>query len=552
MIGGGVKRGGFAVFVGLILGLSVPNSAAAQSAAQSALAAEAKIASLYLDAAIDLSSQALWPEAAAVLARGADFAAASSDFCYFSAIVGHHLGRPADETLEWLRLALAVNRWTRWTAADALALEAERLVDIRQFDKASLSLRSLPYGADRLYLGLRVLAGLNDTEAFRSEMVEALATFPYDVRFPRLFLEKTRKDFSLPSDRSIIARVLERLSYLVETEPLIAVLAVPFLVNQAERFELIKAYRAKGGDDPRAIVAALELGLLTFPEAVAEFFSGDKLPLETVERLWALAGTDTNRAAFAAAAAGFSAAIIEDADGDGLAESLCRYSKGMVESFVYDADQNGRPEWTVDFINAQPDRGRAYIDMEIVWDEYPRVERVAFEGRVYYPAPAALAYAPLRLEAALEWDGAPVLVFPRYDEASALLTETVLVSHAAVIERPLSEGGMERTELVGSIPLRKMEIIDEVIVSVLRYRKGRPDFSYADLDRDGRFETVRRYDELSGRLLEAEYDWDGDGNAEYAERYDIDGHISYWDLDGDGRRESRVDERQRGLNEKQP
>jgi hypothetical protein len=69
---------------------------------------------------------------------------------------------------------------------------------------------------------------------------------------------------------------------------------------------------------------------------------------------------------------------------------------------------------------------------------------------------------------------------------------------------------------------------------------GYPVVQRADMNLDGRMETIRQYSRSSyGLVVSTESDWDGDGMYEYAEVLQADGTIRrYWDLDKDGTRET--------------
>jgi hypothetical protein len=120
---------------------------------------------------------------------------------------------------------------------------------------------------------------------------------------------------------------------------------------------------------------------------------------------------------------------------------------------------------------------------------------------------------------------------------------------------------VEWIDLDRGIPLRAVEILNGRPVSVTEFVMGKPVSQRADLDRDSRMETIRRFraaavapddgaapssgdatweDPLDyKKVVEfSESDWNGDGIFETSEEYLLDGSVVYsWDMDGDGVRE---------------
>jgi hypothetical protein len=147
------------------------------------------------------------------------------------------------------------------------------------------------------------------------------------------------------------------------------------------------------------------------------------------------------------------------------------------------------------------------------------------------------------------------LPYPERDPNGAGLTLRALVSFAATIERPSREfrGALERVTMERGIPRRAAEYLDNRMVSVTEFARGRPVLQRVDLDLDGRMETVRYFrpegenpgpEEPFGYAAvfdSSESDWDGNGIYETGEEYFPDGSVARsWDLNEDGNREYTV------------
>jgi hypothetical protein len=89
------------------------------------------------------------------------------------------------------------------------------------------------------------------------------------------------------------------------------------------------------------------------------------------------------------------------------------------------------------------------------------------------------------------------------------------------------------------IPVRAEEKIDGRTLSVTEFSRGRPVSQKIDIDLDGRFETIRKYDTMITddyypiaqiRAASQSGDFDGDGVFEYKEEYENDGTTrKFWD-----------------------
>jgi tetratricopeptide (TPR) repeat protein len=516
-----------------------------------------------------------WNEALAGLERGADYADLSSDLSYLLALARSRNHRPLGAVLEALRRAGETGRWNLCSPDQALILEAETLITLRNFSAALNLLAGAPENADAAVLRLRALRGLSAAGEFRRAMEAALEQYPRDPRPALIFFEYAREASPEGGDPALMNRVLGRLPYLVEAEPRLAFLAAPFIKDRDEARRLLGAYRGVNRPLPQSIPAGLSLGLIDEAAAVEEFFSGDGgeqvFDRDLVREIFSLLRNEAARRLFRERLFRFSGLLTADDDRDGFPESRVRYRDGSPEEYSRDADQDGLPELRVFFDAgggpqwaeqvvlpraaeefALPVRDEDRIKILVLWERYPGVLRSELEGITYIPGPGEFLFSPLRLSALAEDGAGPGLPFPVYDPLNGGISRRALGASAITIQRPSAEfeGAVEWIDLRRGVPLRAAEILEGRPVSVTEFNRGKPVSQRIDLDVDGRMETIRRFRDQAAfsaeeglpeleKILEfSESDWDGDGIFETGEQYLLDGTVVYsWDMDGDGVRE---------------
>jgi hypothetical protein len=490
--------------------------------------------------------------------------------------------------LEACRLALETSRWARYTPEAARLLEARTLTELRRFEEALAVLRSCDAEAyDTRILQLRALRGLafGGTPGAEAElaarMLKTMDRFPRETGPVRLLLEYAAAGSEPEGGPGVSGRTvpgvlrepvdlaLRRLPALLEADPELAYLAAPFMLHAEDARRYVSAYRASGAPNPQSIPPALHLGLIAGSRAVEELFApgsavapGDpatktvppelELDRDLLVRVWELLQSGDERSEVQRNLLRFTGVITEDRDRDGISEARTVYRDGLIVSYFYDADQDGLAELSVNFVRGLPEKaalalfgeGPPVLSLnegdrtlaELCWERYPMVRYTDLEGRRYLPRPLEYAYTPFRLQGLVP--GGPD--YPVREEILPALTGRSLLSFAVLLEQPSGEfpGGIERVELSGSLPVRSTVYLEGRVVSEIEYSLGRPVVQHADLDFDGRMETVRRYD-AHGAAGVTESDWDGDGIYEYAETVQDDGTVKKsWDFNKDGIRET--------------
>jgi tetratricopeptide (TPR) repeat protein len=350
-------------------------------------------------------------EALAGLERGADYAPVSADLLYLLAYTRKIQGVPAGFVLQACASALENGRWGRYSATACRLLEAETLVQLRDYGRALLLLESVDEarspvpvssaesggrGVQEAYpdvsgllpesrlLRLRALRGLERHDEFIRLMEEALERFPRDPRFLRLLFDYMGEHSPSPALRSLSTLALRRLPCLVEDAPDLAYIASPFIADREEAARYVASYRAAGNPNPANIPQALFWGLIGDEQAVNELFSRDAARFgQQVLREDPAPGRDRMQAEGRTQGEGligepaldkalvlavwnnirgkegrdklrrnhlsYSGVIKEDADKDGFFEISVAYRNGLLWSYSWDADQDGLSEWDIRF-----------------------------------------------------------------------------------------------------------------------------------------------------------------------------------------------------------
>jgi tetratricopeptide (TPR) repeat protein len=552
-------------------------AAEAQTPVPEPAAGDPAIAARYLAWAEEELAAGRVTQALAGLERGADYASVSADLLYLLAKTRKAASRPARTVLDACRAARENGRWSRYGDDLCRLLEAEVLIETRRYDEALALLETGESGRAPLFsssqpsgtrgalepaarrlsgpgalaLRLRCRKGLGHDREFILLMKEAMDTYPRDPRFLRLLFAFCRNHppGSAALTRELVSLALGRLPFIVQDDPELSYLAAPYLADRLEAARFVAGYRALGNPNPASLPLALEQGLLDDEQAVTELFaapprSGEiSLDRGLVLDVWNQLRAEEGRELMRRYLLGLSGVIKEDSDQDGVFEAFVEYRDGMPAEYRYDADQDGLNEWEIQFSAGLPSQGGFRSGGEdrkalIRWERYPAVLFTDLEGIRYIPRPSGFFFTPLQFQELVS--GGPL--YPDRGAFDALITERSLLSFSVMTERPSAEfpGGIVRTQYVEEGISAESTWLNGKLVAEREFQLGWPVMERADLDNDGRMETLRHFSRGEyGVISASESDWDGDGLYEYAEVRQDDGTLKkYWDLDRDGTRET--------------
>lgn len=465
-------------------------------------AGEAAVADRYFRYALTAAERGAWEEAEKTLIRSLDYADVSSDIPYLLAVARRRLSRPVSSALAAVRLSLAASRFRQYSREEAILLQADCLVVMRAFEEARMVLALLPNGPDRLYLSIKAAAGLADWNRFRELLRTAIEAHPHDPRFLRLLFKHAGPGPGASLDARLMDVALKRLPFLIEADPVLTVWAAPFIADLAERKRVIAAYRAAAPDPVAAsLPLAVSLGLLDEEDAASELFAAAEIDISVLRSLHAALRSPRAREKVTSLLKAFAGTIVDDSDGDEVAETTIAYRDGLPVSLSYDADQDGLMELTLEFADGLPIHGRVAFGVDsagdrsyadLTWERFPFVASTRAAAAVYYFPPAGFPFAPVRFAPILPYAS---VLYPEIESPLARLTERSLLSFASALERAgtLAPGAIERIEYRAGVPLRAVETVGGITASITDFEDGYPVLTRLDRDLDGRFDATKRY-----------------------------------------------------------
>jgi len=545
-------------------------------------------------------------EAYAALGRAADFADVSSDISFLSALIRLHYLYESESRLtiiDTLNTAIQTNCWETYRETQARLLKTEQLIAIRDYTNAlfcieQTGIENLNDSANLAMLRLLVfrgMASLGDIHAlaqFRSQVLVAMDRFPRDPRPLRIFFEYARnknpydKNQTLSeADINLLELALRRLPFLIESDPELAWLATPFMRNLEDARRLLGSYRSGGIPNiqnrdfmphPSSLPIALNLGLIGDTEAVDEFFNGSRsynytlhknitpigdpvLDIKIITDVYNLLRSEEGRDYFTGKIISFSGLIVSDDDNDGNIDTYTSYQKGIINTFKTDTNQDTVFELVINFEYGTPVSAFSGVaghekNAEIKWEQYPFVKSISFKTEEFAFRPADFQFAPVKFIQIGGSRNKTGLLYPVKENNNINLTYHSLVFSCTTITCNSKEidDALETFYMDRGIPVKAIETLNEMQISITRFERGLPVIQYIDLDIDGRMETIRRFRRSPARenfvqnsswsffsyrdlIASSESDWNGDGKHITKEVYLEDGSIVYfYDLDGSG------------------
>ena len=511
-----------------------------------------------LEKAIAYNAEAKWDMALFETSLGASFDPLLADFPYVEALALAGQEAPPADVLERAEQALAVGlHWHTYTSDDGRILCARLYADTCRYTDALSLLTSFKDGAsaDAEYIRIRSLYGLGRVENARKAITAAMDHWPFDSRFPKLFLSREAENTTSETGLNIAGEILARLYLWEDEDRELLLLAVPFEPDPDIRLRGIQIYRNMGKTDsltglsdtaesvvtrnPLATVYALEYGIIDEETAFNELFPSQQpeIALPVLTRMCRFIGSDTVRKKLKERLASFDGIITDDTNHDGIVDTRIQYRLGRPIQAVFDPDQDGYPDYTVSCDMGSPAtvtcrKGNPVV----VYDIYPHVHSVRDEDREYTVRPTELLWTPVEWHSEDLGLGITDFFIIRRTGTEPVLTERLLINNALYYREPDSQipGGIRRVMLDSGAPVSAETLINGNLCSKTTYSHGFPLQTITDRNDDGYFETTMRYAE-NGRLSSIEIDRNANRLIEYRELYRADGSVSYqWDSDENG------------------
>jgi hypothetical protein len=532
-------------FLGMMLCLSASAEGTGRKTVNSAAAVRS------LERATQLLAAHAWQDAAFEARLGETYDAAMADFPYIEALSLIAQKAPRADILERVRFALGDGFfWRSYTKNDAIVLCARLQTETCAYREAQATLSLLKdyTGSDADYVRAAAFYGLGKPADARAIVAKSLDRWPFDSRFPRLFL--TREASLKPDAQAlkIAATVVSRLYVWENDDRELLLLAVPFETDQANRERDIRTYRSMGKRDlddgstfvpaPASALAALEYGLLDEPSAAREILATSKtgIRLPDLNKLSELAGSAAVRKEISAALDSFDGIVSDDANGDGIDDVWIQYRLGRPLEAVFDPNQDGHPDYTVACNLGAPVSIVGPSGETVTYDTYPNVRSVVKDRREYTMTPLALKWAPVIWKAEDFRLGGSDFYAIALTGKDAPLTDRYLASSAAFYtERDeANPKKLTRVSLNAGVPVSLETSDNGRVVAQTTYARGAPVSRIEDRDGDGYFETRSLYGP-EGKLLSVLVDRNANRTVEYREDYAKDGSVTAkWDSDENG------------------
>lgn len=531
-----------ALAAGMLFGAETP---AAQFKSVNAAAAAAA-----LERASSLAGAGEWDQASFEAKLGASYDPALADFPYIEALTSAASGKPRAETISHLENALSRGlRWRLYDRSEAVLLCARMYAETLRYADALVLLSSLGRypSADADFIRAWCLYGQGKTDAARDVVSAALDRWPFDSRFPRIFLERSSALKADSGSLAVAHTIVSRLYVWENDDRSLLLLSVPFLSDSADRDRNIRTFRSMGASDSpsdrtgsmaaRSAVYALEYGIIGEKEAVAEVFAAADLDLDSVSRLCALSVSEDARASIFARLGSFSGTAAIDENGDGIIDARIRYSSGRPDTAVFDRNQDGIEDYRVECdLGAPRTIFAGNGETEVRFDTYPSVKAVRTLTREYTMKPGALLWAPVRWLPLYTDLDAEIFYTVALTGTEPVLSERLLVRNASFYTEPDADNpsGLVRIVLASGMPASAEARENGAVYRHTTYLDGYPSVSKLDRDRDGVFETLVHYGKnASERTILV--DSNGNRTPEYREAIGADGAVaSEWDCDEDG------------------
>ncbi|ULQ60481.1 tetratricopeptide repeat protein [Brucepastera parasyntrophica] len=492
-----------------------------------------------------------WDLASNEARTGASFDPRLADFSYVEALCLTAIGAARADILEQLELSLNPDLfWRRYNNNDAVRLTARLYAETCRYDEALALLDSITDmpTADADYIRIFSLYGAGRISEARDAAVFALDRWPFDCRFPRIVLQRENSTGEDASASELTALVLSRLHIWEKLDRELFLYAVRFEPDPKNRERYIRMYRGMGNSDLNnsaqrllqlSCIIALENGTLTEKEAIDELFSyeNDGIEISNLVALSSLTGSRENREYLASLLDNYSGILIDDTNNDGITDTFISYELGRPKQVVFDPDQDGYPDYTVNCDYGTPvEITLRNKEVLISYDLYPVIESVKNTPREYILNPGAFSWNPVswtRIEELL-----PEITFYifRLSEQHAFPGEEEIIQRSAFyLETEKASPDSElRVVLEKGMPVLSEFRETGMLVSWTSFANGMPVLTKEDRNNDGYFETTIIFNR-DGSISSIQIDQNANRINEYEEFYYPDGSFSiHWDTDEDG------------------
>lgn len=489
---------------------------------------------IYVEQSATALTKKDWTTAGALLRIALEFDSRNSDALYLRGRMYEEMGGSIPQAISAFRAALSFAEWTLYLPSECKLKLAPLLIRTKQYDGALTVLQGMGTAtADYLYNVAEALMGAGDRYRARNLLEQAVSAFPTDRRFMVL---RIRIDPNYR--RNLAAQYLAGVNSVSPAQGVLAAL-IRDTQDSVEKGHLISLYNRSFPPSPavfaQSLLALSHVTAVEIDRFVADgLLSNGSLTEELYRHL--PAGPAKNR--LAQKVADYSGTVGLDTNGDGFDEESADYSAGKLTRLVVDSDQDGVPEYRIDFSNGLPSSvalvkgGTTY---RLTYAGYPFLSSATFDlngERVNYTLEPGRVAFPL-FGARRSLPGGPE-AFPPLVDPIASLSRQALFAFATQVATTSSSTNQPVSlwkKSIGDLLLLEKQWQGGRYTYKAVYRHGQEISAEIDLNNDGYYEVHERY--RDGKLWKVTYDGDHDGIPEFTLVLQPYPTLS-WDFNGDG------------------
>lgn len=511
-----------------------------------------------LENTIDLYAEGRYSEAMFQADLGAGYAPKIADFPYLKALCAHLSSEPTIYCLDYLNVAFSDEMsWYRYGVEDAKLLAATLNLKLKRYNEALRLIASMAFEQnDASLIKAAALYGLSRQREAEDVILSALDRHSFDPRFPKLFLiqEKDRKKTAFT--KNVASRILENLYVWKDSEPILLPLSVNFEDDDKINRRNLKIYREMHTHflpsyTPEelflvgeSILSNINYGVLSDEASIRELFSlkveikdlstNKKVVINAVYKdhllqLSKIVGASEARELIKGILSNYSGVVLEDENKDGILESILYYKSGRPDLALFDRNQVGYPEFIAECNFGIPKKVLiGEVPYTLIYDEYPFVSSVQMKDDFFQMRPRSFKWQPFTLERLR------LMLFSDVEKHKSFfvlslnssikeINDSTLMNVAAYKESMLADE-KERVFYDRGKVISCERRVDNVILSLINYKNGRPSIKKSDIDRDSYFEKIEEFD-LAGNVVKISIDFNKDGIFEYNEIYERNGII---------------------------
>lgn len=518
---------------------------------------------------------------------GIEYDETISDLWYISAFAGAAMGQTKAQVLPVLEKALFHDSWVNYNRDNARLMYADILSDTCASSAALMILDEEPalYSSDAEYIRVKCyyrIGGDANISKARNKIDGARRIYPDDTRFPLVFFKYEKTTLENPSARRLAEAFIRQSANYQEADPdknaELEILAASFATGESKK-KLLKSFSARGLKHPLYAREAMSAGIFTQSQA-AEYitqFADKGISLGILSEFVSLLDDRESLEYLGRYLEAFGGSIYQDTDGDGIDNVLVEYSRGRAVSIIYDENQDGLSDLTLECDFGVPVSGALDSkNMTFTWSSFPYLSTVEFNAKhpkaeareKFVFADESLTWSPVDIfpEPVITAKTGFEFFFPGIRPSTEGITNSMLLDAASsfIVDTERSNGERIHFVLLDGDVQQALYYKNGTMYAQTQFRDNLPFLKINDCDGDGIFETTEFYavdedstmevhslqdersimngiygvpsDGAEFYLKMVQVDTNGDTVPDFTEEYlPHGGKITSWDNEGDGK-----------------